>query len=195
MQAVKICDKGNDCVHPKGPELILSEFYKRKDAHDGYRNSCKECYKLKSNVYYSENKEKKASWVKIWRQNNPDSVAAHLKRYYDNNRELLRARDNAYAKNNPGKMSAKSAKRHAAKLQRTPTWADLETIKQIYMDCEEINLAAKTAGCSETFVVDHEIPLQGYNVSGLHIESNLQIITQKANCEKSNSFNPAKYNV
>lgn len=46
----------------------------------------------------------------------------------------------------------------------------------------------KTAGCTEKFVVDHIIPLRGKNVSGLHIHTNLQIITDLDNSSKGNKY-------
>lgn len=38
--------------------------------------------------------------------------------------------------------------------------------------------------------VDHEIPLQGELVSGLHVAENLQYLTGPENMSKGNSFNP-----
>lgn len=87
---------------------------------------------------------------------------------------------------------AKLARRRAKKLNATVAWANNQAIKEVYMDCESINIAAKLAGCTEKFVVDHIIPLQGKNVSGLHIESNLQIITNTENARKHNKYKPIK---
>lgn len=36
--------------------------------------------------------------------------------------------------------------------------------------------------------VDHIVPLQGENVCGLHVETNLRVITKAANREKSNRW-------
>lgn len=68
------------------------------------------------------------------------------------------------------------AKRRAKILERTPKWADLQKIKELY-------LSAKRG-----FQVDHIIPLQGKLVSGLHVENNLQIIPKLENILKSNKF-------
>ena len=40
----------------------------------------------------------------------------------------------------------------------------------------------------EKLVVDHIIPLQGKNISGLHVYDNLQIITETENSIKHNSW-------
>ena len=100
--------------------------------------------------------------------------------------------DNAYQaqyrKDNPHTVNAKVAKRHAAKLQRTVAWANLEAIKEIYRDASDLT---KLTGIS--FHVDHIIPMQGKLVSGLHVETNLQILSIHENCSKHNKFNPEEY--
>jgi 5-methylcytosine-specific restriction endonuclease McrA len=39
------------------------------------------------------------------------------------------------------------------------------------------------------FEVDHKIPLNGINVSGLHIPENLQVLSRRENRSKGNRFN------
>jgi hypothetical protein len=72
----------------------------------------------------------------------------------------------------------------AKKLNKYPAWADKEEIKKIYVQCV---LMEKETGIS--YEVDHIIPLNGENVSGLHVHNNLQIVTKQKNIEKSNKFN------
>jgi hypothetical protein len=71
-------------------------------------------------------------------------------------------------------QKARTAKYRAAKLNRTPQWADLDAIEDFYNNCPI------------GYHVDHEIPLQGCNVSGLHVLNNLQYLTAKENLEKHN---------
>ena len=71
-------------------------------------------------------------------------------------------------------FSSKQAKASCA--IRTPKWADLEAIKEIYLNCPE------------GYEVDHIIPLHGKYVSGLHISSNLQYLSKADNRRKSNKF-------
>lgn len=68
----------------------------------------------------------------------------------------------------------KTARRRTTLLNATPTWANIERIKEIYLDCPE------------NHHVDHIIPLKGKNVCGLHVENNLQYLTIEENLKKSN---------
>ena len=74
---------------------------------------------------------------------------------------------------------AKVAKYKAAKLQRIPVW----------MTKDELNMMRLFyVKCPEGFDVDHIVPLQGRNVSGLHVLSNLQYLTKEENGRKANKF-------
>ena len=47
-----------------------------------------------------------------------------------------------------------------------------------------------TKYCGQDYHVDHRIPLQGELVSGLHVPSNLQVITAEENQKKGNRYVP-----
>lgn len=64
----------------------------------------------------------------------------------------------------------------ARKRGATPSWAELEAIKDLYLNCPK------------GFQVDHVIPLAGSAVCGLHVLSNLQYLTKEDNLIKKNSF-------
>lgn len=74
-------------------------------------------------------------------------------------------------------------RRFAARINRTPVWADREKIKQIYLDAAELTLLSGVE-----FSVDHVLPLQAQNVSGLHVHENLQIILGVENSRKCNRW-------
>lgn len=76
-----------------------------------------------------------------------------------------------------------TSKRKAAKLLRTPQWADHEAIGQLYRKCYRLTY---TTGIEHQ--VDHIYPLQGDRVSGLHVAENLRILTRSENARKSNSY-------
>ncbi len=88
-----------------------------------------------------------------------------------------------YRRAQPGVENAKSNARRATKLNATPVWADLGKIQQIYTLCKQIS---ETTGVLHH--VDHVVPLQGRRVCGLHVESNLRIISATENISKSNNF-------
>lgn len=65
---------------------------------------------------------------------------------------------------------------HTKRKYRLPKWADVEAIRQFYMN--------KPKGCE----VDHIVPLNGKTVSGLHVLENLQYLTIAENRSKNNKF-------
>jgi hypothetical protein len=81
------------------------------------------------------------------------------------------------------RRAAKDARRRAAKLQRTPSWADYDAIAAVYAEAQRL-----TRATGVPHHVDHAIPLQGKLVSGLHVHQNLQILTGLENIRKCNRF-------
>ena len=73
-------------------------------------------------------------------------------------------------------QTGRQSKYRCSKLNRTPKWANLLSIKDFY------------AKCPAGHHVDHIIPLQGDLVSGLHVLNNLQYLIASENCSKSNNF-------
>jgi hypothetical protein len=78
-----------------------------------------------------------------------------------------------------------ASKRRTAKLKRTPPWAELEAMRAVYAEAQRL-----TAETGIPHHVDHDIPLQGELVSGLHVLANLQILTGSENSRKHNHFEP-----
>lgn len=75
------------------------------------------------------------------------------------------------------------SKRRASKLQRMPKWADSKAIRAIYDEAKRITLRT---GIEHH--VDHDIPLNGRLVSGLHVSDNLQILPWFQNIKKHNKY-------
>lgn len=100
------------------------------------------------------------------------------------------AKDNAYKakwnKDNKDKKLVLTRKRQIGKLNRTPCW--LTEFDKLKIKCIYSIAAMLTRENKEPWHVDHIIPLQGKNVSGLHVPSNLQFIRGSENSKKFNKF-------
>lgn len=72
-----------------------------------------------------------------------------------------------------------SAKRRAAIARATPKWADHAKIDALYDEAD-----AKTAETGIVHHVDHFYPVQGRRVCGLHVHTNLRVITAGENLSK-----------
>ncbi len=103
-------------------------------------------------------------------------------------RERMRIASKKYDSNpkNKAKRAANRAKRRCSQLQRTPKWVSVEEtlqIKALYQQAKDLQ---KDTG--KVWHVDHIIPLQGKEVSGLHVLSNLQILLADENLKKGNKL-------
>ena len=90
-----------------------------------------------------------------------------------------------WGKENPDKRNARSARRRATKAQATVTWANKKAIAAVFKAAAD---ATKLTGIPHH--VDHEHPLKGDLVCGLHHELNLVVEPASYNCSKSNRFSP-----
>jgi hypothetical protein len=121
-----------------------------------------------------------------YRKANKLKVNEKIKKWRSENPELLREYVKKSKAKNPDVSRANVAKRRAARMKRTPVWLtedDHWMMRQAYKLAE---LRTKIFGF--VWHVDHIIPLQGENVSGLHTPNNLQVIPWAENISKGNSY-------
>lgn len=79
--------------------------------------------------------------------------------------------------------SAYIVERRKKRDKSMPPWADKIAIKEMYIKARQL-----TAETGVKHEVDHIIPSNHELVCGLHVENNLQILTETENISKSNSF-------
>jgi hypothetical protein len=120
-------------------------------------------------------------------KNNSKQRKEYMSIYADEKRSKIREIASRWQKNNKGKVNANTAIRHSSKLLRTPTWLTDEEKQRI--KCYYQLSAMRTRESGIPWNVDHIVPLQGENVSGLHVPWNLQVIPASVNFKKKNNFN------
>lgn len=170
----------------------LSEFNKNKRKKDGLSTDCRECVKVYLEEYRIKNKDKLLTQSREFKEKHRDSInTKNRERYHDYKKHdtlfmrKKRISNSIYKNRNKGKINSDTARRYTAKMKRCSltTKEDFHIIALIYKQAEYL-----TINTGIKHHVDHIIPLQGKFVSGLHLPSNLQILTEKENCSKHNSF-------
>ena len=94
-----------------------------------------------------------------------------------------RAYTRKWKRENREAVRAYKADRRAAKIMRAAKWGNKDVIRSFYIAAKYLEELTQ-----QEWHVDHVIPLQGKLVSGLHIESNLQLLTKEENLSKHNKF-------
>lgn len=174
---MKVCTQ---CAVPKD----FSEY--PRTTHGTLRSACRECRNRSSRESHAASRaadpERRR---KRDRDRKRSSYAADPEKFRKIAREeraadpeKFRRMDREWVRANPGAKRAATARRRVKKLSATPSWAALEAIKKLYVNCPDGQQ------------VDHIIPLQGKRVSGLHVLGNLQYLDPSENRAKGNSFSP-----
>ena len=140
-----------------GKKKQINEFYLRSNGTVG-EYKCKLCLLEKRKNHYLTN--------------------------YEEVRECNRKAVSSYQKRNPDKNTAKTANYNSKKKGSMPSWLsadDVSRIKSIYKMCRAISKKTNVQ-----HHVDHIVPLNGKECSGLHVPWNLQILPRDENLRKSN---------
>jgi len=163
-------------------EKPFSEFYKKKRGLGGVGSLCKLCTK----EYNRKNKDAVNASSKVWKAKNKAHIKSYNEQYREDNLDKVKAANKNWREANRSHKTALEGKRRASKLKATPEWLTKEhheQIKLVYAHAKECELLT-----GDKYHVDHIIPLQGKNVSGLHVPWNLQVLPADINIKKSNSY-------
>lgn len=182
----------------------------KKEYEDEYRKNNKDAIKVRAKIQ----RDKNPDYLRGWIEENKEQFAKIQKKSKDKNRQRIRkenleyyyenrdrqleiakkrrdgnplkekAKGRKFRQENRGAINAKGARRRAKKYQATPknlTTEDLLLIKDFYIEAARLT---KETGIK--YDVDHILPIQGENVTGLHVPWNLQILPRTLNIRKGN---------
>lgn len=169
-----------------------ADFYKNKRMKDGLNTFCILCHKA-DNVARKKANRQNPKFVaneyaqkKIYRKENREKIAIEMFNWREKNAGHVKEYAKKYRQENKTRCNYLCQKRKIDLINRTPKWLDeddLWIIEQAY------DIATKrSAATGIQWHVDHIIPLRGKYVSGLHVPTNLQVITWYENQRKTNKF-------
>lgn len=148
-----------------------------------YKKLNKYYYLNKSKEYYTKNREYCLLKIKEYQEENKEIVNQRKLKWAKENPDKIKEATKKYNKNNKNKKAFYQSKRRAMKLQATPKWSESDRIQLIY---EKAKWLESLTGIK--YHIDHIVPLKSDKVCGLHVWSNLQILSVEDNCRKGNSF-------
>ena len=181
---LKTCKKGlhqYDAKRKRCPECVnqWTREWRKKNPERANK------WRKENSSYYSEYRRKNSSRiverVSKWRKENPEKAKQTQQKWRSQNIEKSNKSSRDWKKKNKDKTCAAVARRNALKNKAMPPWADLVAIKEFYTLSNQLT---KETGIQHE--VDHIYPLKSKYMCGLHVESNLQILTKEENRKKGN---------
>ena len=154
------------------------------------KGACVECLK----VEWEKGNTSRAEYFRQYNQSDAGKQAKQ--KYYIRNKDQVMAKAQSrspeerrfhkrtYKLKHPDLYRAFNKSRRKKHRNATPKWLTKDhkrAIRQLYIDAMTVSRITGTP-----YVVDHIIPLNGENVSGLHVPWNLRVITREENLVKSN---------
>lgn len=170
----KSCIRKDSIIRKGGGRLLALRLMKQCRSDEGYCGKCKAWLP-------------RDQFTRSIRR--PDGIEPHCKSCHsayrtahyrkDPSREQIVARE--WRQRNHAAKAADTAGYRAKKRKAMPPWADASAIKRFY---EAAAYLTKISG--EPWHVDHVVPLRGRLVSGLHVQTNLQLLPGRENQRKGN---------
>jgi 5-methylcytosine-specific restriction endonuclease McrA len=143
---------------------------------------------------YQENRSARLAGVAEYRKNNREKIRlffsafnksperiAYLRRHREEKKEHYQAMHREWCRNNRKRANERIYRYRRARALATPRWLSPEQKAEI----RKAYISARKSGLT----VDHIVPIQGKNVSGLHVPWNLQTLPLSDNCSKGRRLN------
>ncbi len=110
----------------------ITEFHKRKEGHDGYRNQCKLCRRQ----WEFNNKEYIKTKAQEYYINNKNKILEQTRTYKQENKELVKERNRRYTQS-PAKYFLADRISFCEEVRRDPNNSELLQVKCFQHDCEK----------------------------------------------------------
>lgn len=167
-------------------------------AYDATLKKCPDCAKISRKQRYWKNRNAELLQNKKWRESNKKYVRAYRKKWHQQNKSYFQKwwnknkeqgnlKREEWKRKNKHKLIESYNRRRALKLNAVPKWVDVVKIQNIY---KEASVLTKTTGIQHH--VDHIYPLTSKYMCGLHVHTNLQILTATENLSKGNRVWPGQ---
>lgn len=172
-------------------EKNIAEYSRCSSKKNGLQGYCKSCASHKTKAWQNVNKDNYKNLVKTWRVNNRERIREvsnkYSKLYYKKRPEAIKLSKKKWREKNGDLISVYRAgrKRQLDRLKNNLTSEMLKEIRRIYNYAKALS---KQTGVPHH--VDHIVPLNAKNCSGLHVPWNLQIIPAAENYAKRNKMPP-----
>lgn len=179
-------------------DKAAADFYRDKSRPTGFSSRCKPCA-IRDSARNQRDNPNRPAYLHTYYKNNRDvSLRAARERYLADPQKVIDASRRwrqanpakhnklarRYALKNPEKRTAWLAKYRAGLLNATPQWLNQAHLAEIEGVYHFAKVMERITG--QKHHVDHIEPLQGADVSGLHVPWNLRAIPARDNVVKGN---------
>lgn len=156
---------------------------KKREYTARWREENADRLKAYDKAYRLKNAEARKAAMIVWRANNKVRIKEARAEWHANNRKETNDTAKAWRKRNPDVCAAHIAIRRKRVRTATPllSVSDRDEMRQMYRVARRVSRETGRA-----YHIDHEVPLKGRAVSGLHNPANLQLLTATLNLKKGN---------